>query len=67
MKKPLLLTLAVASLGALLGVSQVTREAEADQSVELLNVSYDPTRELYRQLNPMFAADYRAKAGVAVR
>jgi sulfate/thiosulfate transport system substrate-binding protein len=32
-------------------------------SAELLNVSYDPTRELYKALNEAFAADYKAKTG----
>lgn len=36
------------------------------KSVELLNVSYDPTRELWRDLNKAFVADYRKKAGIAV-
>jgi sulfate/thiosulfate-binding protein len=30
---------------------------------ELINVSYDPTRELYRDLNPRFAAAYQARTG----
>jgi sulfate transport system substrate-binding protein len=33
---------------------------------ELLNVSYDPTRELYQQLNAAFAKQYQAKTGKAV-
>jgi len=32
----------------------------------LLNVSYDPTRELYQQLNPLFAADWQKRTGSAV-
>jgi sulfate/thiosulfate transport system substrate-binding protein len=32
-------------------------------AAELLNVSYDPTRELYKDLNPVFAADWKAKTG----
>jgi sulfate transport system substrate-binding protein len=35
--------------------------------VEILNVSYDPTRELYRKLNRAFAEEYRADEGVTVR
>ena len=35
-------------------------------AVELLNVSYDPTRELYREINDAFAARYRAEHGPAV-
>ena len=33
-------------------------------AVELLNVSYDPTRELWRQLNERFIAAYAKSAGV---
>jgi sulfate transport system substrate-binding protein len=29
----------------------------------LLNVSYDPTRELYAELNPIFAAKWKAESG----
>jgi sulfate/thiosulfate transport system substrate-binding protein len=32
-------------------------------AAELLNVSYDPTRELYKAINAAFAADWRAKGG----
>jgi sulfate transport system substrate-binding protein len=34
--------------------------------VKLLNVSYDPTRELYRQINAAFAKQWKAKTGVDV-
>src|SRR5262249_50636120 len=34
--------------------------------VRLLNVSYDPTRELYQQINPAFAADWQRKTGADV-
>jgi sulfate transport system substrate-binding protein len=34
--------------------------------VELLNVSYDPTRELWRDLNGQFVADHEQQAGVKV-
>ncbi len=33
------------------------------RSVELLNVSYDPTRELYAEFNKAFAAHWKAKTG----
>jgi len=33
---------------------------------KLLNVSYDPTRELYKAINPAFAADWKAKTGEAI-
>ena len=32
-------------------------------AVELLNVSYDPTRELYKQVNEAFAAKWKAETG----
>ena len=32
----------------------------------LLNVSYDPTRELYKEINAAFAADGRRKTGETV-
>jgi sulfate/thiosulfate-binding protein len=35
--------------------------------VELLNVSYDPTRELYRKLNRAFVDDYQRQTGKSVR
>lgn len=31
--------------------------------IELLNVSYDPTRELYREYNKVFAEKYKAETG----
>jgi sulfate/thiosulfate-binding protein len=35
----------------------------AADPVKLLNVSYDPTRELYAAINPAFAAQWKAKTG----
>jgi len=32
----------------------------------LLNVSYDPTRELYREINRLFAEDWKARTGETV-
>ena len=34
--------------------------------VKLLNVSYDPTRELYQDINAAFAKQWKAKTGVDV-
>jgi sulfate/thiosulfate transport system substrate-binding protein len=39
----------------------------AAEEITLLNVSYDPTRELWRDLNEHFIADYKAKSGVDVK
>jgi len=36
------------------------------QSVKLLNVSYDPTRELYQDFNAAFAKQWKAKTGQTV-
>ena len=38
--------------------------AQAQQKQTLLNVSYDPTRELYRAIDDAFAKQYKDKAGV---
>ncbi len=37
-------------------------DAQADE-VELLNVSYDPTRELYEEYNALFAKHWKEKSG----
>lgn len=39
----------------------------ADDTIELLNVSYDPTRELYEDINPRFAAQWKAQTGKNLR
>src|SRR6187402_48455 len=38
----------------------------AQAQVKLLNVSYDPTRELYQDVNKAFAAQWKAKTGQSV-
>nr|WP_216851068.1 sulfate ABC transporter substrate-binding protein [Acidisphaera sp. L21] len=53
------LGLAILAIG-LLGSTVVRAE------VTLLNVSYDPTRELYADINKAFAADWKAKTGEAI-
>ncbi len=52
----------VLSAGALAGCS----DKPAAPSVELLNVSYDPTREFYVEFNAAFAKHYRETAGIDV-
>jgi sulfate/thiosulfate-binding protein len=49
-------TLAFAALAQLSGANLAAAEP-------LLNVSYDPTRELYKAINPAFAAEWKAKTG----
>ena len=53
---------------ATLGASSVTAGAAlaAPEPVTLLNVSYDPTRELYKAYNPVFAANWKARTGQVV-
>ncbi|WP_206934497.1 sulfate ABC transporter substrate-binding protein [Roseococcus thiosulfatophilus] len=41
--------------------------AWSQQANTLLNVSYDPTRELYREYNPIFTAQWRAQHGQSLR
>jgi sulfate/thiosulfate-binding protein len=38
-------------------------EAISAEKKELLNVSYDPTRELYEQINPLFIKHWKEKTG----
>jgi len=48
------------TFGAILALGTSVARAE---SLELLNVSYDPTRELYRAINNAFIAKYKADTG----
>ena len=40
--------------------------AQTPKTVQLLNVSYDPTRELYQDVNTAFARQWKAKTGQTV-
>ena len=40
-----------------------TQGEDKKESVELLNVSYDPTRELYEEFNKEFAAHWKEETG----
>ncbi len=55
--------LRLAVISALFAGSMVSAQAET----KLMNVSYDPTRELYRDLNAAFAKSYKSEAGEDVR
>ncbi len=59
-----LLSAAIAAFGILQACS--TAQPTAPTSVHLLNVSYDPTRELYQEFNKAFAADWEQKTGQTV-
>ncbi|MET0270917.1 MAG: sulfate ABC transporter substrate-binding protein [Sphingomonas sp.] len=54
-------TAALLALGACSGGG-----GDGKGQVNLLNVSYDPTRELYRAVDAGFAADWKAKTGQTV-
>ncbi|MBU3724957.1 MAG: sulfate ABC transporter substrate-binding protein [Burkholderiaceae bacterium] len=60
--KPFLFTLAALLL---IGQSLAPSQAGA-QSVNLLNVSYDPTRELYVDFNKAFAEHWKKKTGESI-
>lgn len=48
------------------GCNSSQYEADGAKSQELLNVSYDPTRELWKALNKEFIADYKKQTGVTL-
>jgi sulfate/thiosulfate-binding protein len=56
--------LAAAAAGLAAAFLPFAGPAQAD--VEILNVSYDPTRELYKAFNAAFAEEWRKTAGEAV-
>ena len=39
----------------------------SSKEIRLLNVSYDPTRELYQEVNAAFAKSWQEKSGDTVR
>jgi sulfate transport system substrate-binding protein len=43
--------------------SAASAQAAAPKAIELLNVSYDPTRELWRELNERFVPSYEKASG----
>ena len=48
---------------ALLGLAVFLCGAASAADIKLLNVSYDPTRELYKGINATFIAEWKAKHG----
>ena len=53
----------LAGLAASISLLSVAPAFAAPKPAELLNVSYDPTRELYQQYNGAFAKYWKAKTG----
>jgi sulfate transport system substrate-binding protein len=58
--------LALASFALLQSCSSKTEATSGPQTVHLLNVSYDPTRELYQEFNKAFADYWKQKTGQTV-
>jgi sulfate/thiosulfate transport system substrate-binding protein len=61
------LKLFVLTLAPLIGALGLTSSIQAAESVSILNVSYDPTRELYQEFNAAFAKHWQAKTGQTVK
>jgi sulfate/thiosulfate transport system substrate-binding protein len=61
---PLFASRLVQRSALLAALSLLTAQAYAGQTI--LNVSYDPTRELYKAVDAAFVADWKAKAGETV-
>jgi sulfate transport system substrate-binding protein len=56
----------VSLLAAALAAGAFGHAGGARADASLLNVSYDPTRELYRDVNAAFAADWKQRTGETV-
>lgn len=56
----------VAFLAACGAEEAATGEAKSKDSIEILNVSYDPTRELYQEFNEEFANYWQEEKGQSV-
>jgi sulfate/thiosulfate-binding protein len=57
----------VAGLAALISTTALAPATHAEgKTLELLNVSYDPTRELWRALNEKFIAQYAKETGTTL-
>ncbi len=54
------------TLLTLILIGAAALHAQAPKTIQLLNVSYDPTRELYREINAAFARHWKAKTGQTV-
>ena len=57
------LNLTLGALGLALLLSPVSRALAGPKTITLLNVSYDPTRELYQDYNQAFAKHWKEKTG----
>ncbi len=64
-----LLSIAAVAASILAGGLIAAKNASGHAAYTILNVSYDPRRELYQKITPAFAASYERQTGetVAVR
>ena len=60
------MTVALTGCGQAGGVPRSGADGAAVGPIELLNVSYDPTRELYQEFNAAFATYWKGKTGQSV-
>ncbi|RRN72460.1 sulfate ABC transporter substrate-binding protein [Peribacillus simplex] len=64
MKKLMILTSLILAFGVLAGCNSEKTEGDGtSKPVELLNVSYDPTRELYQEFNEAFVKHWKEESG----
>lgn len=64
MKK--LLSTTLSALVALIAMSALLPDRAFAKEIQLLNVSYDPTREFYQEFNAVFAKHWKEKTGQTV-
>jgi len=53
----------LAAIAVLTACGSADQPSSTGGAVSLLNVSYDPTRELYQEANAAFAADWKSRTG----
>src|SRR5271154_417680 len=64
-RRSLITALGAAAVGGSLMIPGVGR-AQARKPIRLLNVSYDPTRELYKDINAAYADYWKGRTGQVV-
>jgi sulfate transport system substrate-binding protein len=62
-----LMLAALLAIALVTGLAFVVPGARAAEATTLLNVSYDPTRELYQAINDAFIKDWQAKTGETLK
>ena len=63
----LLRGIATASIALTLWVGDSGGARAEAKEIALLNVSYDPTRELYEDINAKFAAQWKSRSGDSLK